>query len=364
MNKENLGQVFTPDRIVDEMIGLIEREGSVLEPSAGNGMFLNRFENAVAIEIDPQYATDKMLNIDFFDFSIENQFDTIIGNPPYVKYNEMYQSTKDKLPDVLDGRANLYLHFMYKCIDHLKDNGEMIFIVPRDFIKNTSSIPLNSRLATEGSFTYWRETGDEIIFAGATPNTVIFRWEKNNHENPLKMQYLDGQLMFGDVGETRLGDIFDVKVGGASGCNDFFISDEGNIDLVVSSTFADGETKKAHYYLNIKELPEIFTTNKQKLMDRKIKTFNEGNWFEWGRKMQVVPGDRIYVNAKTRHQQPFYKSSCIYYDGSVLGLIPKDKDLDLDAWVDKLNNVDWEQYGFKVGGRLVFSQRALENIRV
>lgn len=363
MNKETLGQVFTPDKIVTEMIGLIRNCGSTLEPSAGNGQIFKHLKNATGIEIDKAHATDEMLNIDFFDFSIENKFNTIVGNPPYVKYNKILPETKKKLSEVLDGRANLYMHFMNKCLDHLSSGGEIIFIVPRDFIKSTSAIPLNNRLCNEGSFTYWRETGDEVVFDGATPNTVVFRWEKDNLANPLNVKNINGQLIFGGIGSTRLGDIFNVKVGGASGNNGFFINENGNIDLVVSTTFETKETKRAYYYLSADELPSEFFKNKELLLGRKIKTFNENNWFEWGRKIQLFDGDRIYVNAKTRQDKPFFVSSEKYFDGSVIALAPKE-DIDLVEWCDRLNNTDWSSLGFKVGGRLIFGQRALENILI
>lgn len=33
--------------------------------------------------------------MDFFDYPLENQFDTIIGNPPYVKHKDIAPSTKE-----------------------------------------------------------------------------------------------------------------------------------------------------------------------------------------------------------------------------------------------------------------------------
>lgn len=37
-------------------------------------------------------------------------------------------------------------------------------------------------------------------------------------------------------------------------------------------------------------------------------------------------------------------------------------DIKLEEYVDKLNSYDWEKHGFKVGGRYVFSQKALSSI--
>ena len=43
-----LGQVFTPDCVVDLMLGLRRNRGRVLEPSAGNGAFSTRLPGVFA----------------------------------------------------------------------------------------------------------------------------------------------------------------------------------------------------------------------------------------------------------------------------------------------------------------------------
>ncbi|MFT2615367.1 Eco57I restriction-modification methylase domain-containing protein [Helicobacter pylori] len=93
---KTLGQVFTPKNIVDFMLTLKQNHGSVLEPSAGDGSFLKRLKKAVGIEIDPKICPKNALCMDFFDYSLENQFDTIIGNPPYVKHKDILRQALKK----------------------------------------------------------------------------------------------------------------------------------------------------------------------------------------------------------------------------------------------------------------------------
>ena len=56
MNKvKELGQVFTPKNIVDQMYGLTINKGRLLEPSCGHGAFFDyksSFKDKVAIELD------------------------------------------------------------------------------------------------------------------------------------------------------------------------------------------------------------------------------------------------------------------------------------------------------------------------
>jgi adenine-specific DNA-methyltransferase len=97
-------------------------------------------------------------------------------------------------------------------------------------------------------------------------------------------------------------------------------------------------------------------------MARKIKTFTENNWWEWGRKINPINGDKIYVNNKTRDMQPFFTNDSGYYDGSILAIIPKFKWYNtLDEVIYKLNNWNWDEQGFLVGGRYIFGQRSLSN---
>lgn len=359
MDKLSLGQYFTPDNIVNQMIGLRQNQGTVLEPSCGAGAFSNKIPNCICLEIDKRVAPKNAQIMDFFDWN--KSVDTIIGNPPYVRYQDILPSTKNKLSNKYDNRTNLYIFFIDRCIDLLNDKGELIFIVPRDFIKTTGAIPLNERLYKEGGFTYWQEFGDEKIFADASPNVVIFRWVKNE-EHSIPVSFHNGFLSFNDNSTGKkiyINEIFDVLVGGASGANDVFIEETGNIDLVVSNTKKTGETKKAHYTT---EPTEYLEQHKEKLLSRKIKTFNENNWWEWGRKIRHIDSDKIYVNNKTRDEEPFFTNESGWFDGSILALVPKEENkYSITDLLDILNHNNWEEQGFKVGGRLIFGQRSLSN---
>ena len=99
---------------------------------------------------------------------------------------------------------------------------------------------------------------------------------------------------------------------------------------------------------------------KKELLNRKIRQFNESNWWEWGRNYHDRKGMRIYVNCKTRNRYPFFVSKEEAYDGSVMALFPKDK-FDLYRAAEQLNSIDWENLGFVCDGRFLFTQRSLEN---
>ncbi len=365
-NVSTLGQVFTPAKIVDFMLKLRANNGKALEPSAGDGAFLSELErDAVAIEIDRNLLNDKRaLPIDFFEYSISNKFDTIIGNPPYVRHQDIQSTTKDLLPaNEFDRRTNLYIFFINKCIEHLNNNGELIFITPRDFIKATSARELNARLYEEGSFTHFYDMGDSPIFKKYSPNCAIWRWQKGRTNRRMRtngvFRYHNGQIWFGDTASSTLKDFFSVKVGAVSGADNIFTHDKGEILFVCSSTATGGKLKRMIYNKKDRYLYKY----KDALLKRKIRKFDETNWWEWGRNYHDRKGARIYVNCKTRKSNPFFVSRVKAYDGSVMALFPNSK-MDLDKAAKRLNSVDWEKFGFVCGGRFLFTQKSLENIPI
>ena len=112
---KTLGQIFTPSWLVDEMLALRRNWGRVLEPSAGDGQFIRDLEtSAVGIEIDPAHICDtRVENADFFCHDTANLYDTIAGNPPYVRFQDIRPQTRQMLDTApFDCRSNLYLFFI------------------------------------------------------------------------------------------------------------------------------------------------------------------------------------------------------------------------------------------------------------
>lgn len=370
-----LGQVFTPPAIVERMLGLMRRHGRVLDPACGDGAFSARLPGCVAIELDAQHCPRGALNQDFFDYPESEQFDTIIGNPPYVKARDILPGTALRLHStLLNGHANLYFHFIEKCIRHLRPGGELIFITPRDFLKATGAAQLNTWLNDQGSITDLIELGDAKIFSGALPNCIIWRFEKGDFARHLgdgrRMRLVDGQLMFTrGIYSVPMASLFSVKVGGVSGADEIFASAElGNADFVCSRTAQTGELRRMIYLdgepnaLAARHAPALghLAEYKERLLARRVTSFDEANWWCWGRRHPASTASRIYVNHKTRNPRPFFLHSCTNFDGSVLALLPHAQDKDaLATLTQMLNDVDWAELGFVCDGRFLFAQRSL-----
>lgn len=369
------------------MLALRQNIGRVLEPSCGNGAFSVHLSDCVAIELDSSHAPVGSLNMDFFAYSTSNKFDTIIGNPPYVRYQDILPTTQKLLNmERFDFRSNLYLFFIEKCIHHLKPNGEIIFITPRDFIKSTSSIKLNQWLFQQGTITHAIELGDAKVFSKAVPNCLIWRFQKglfdrtvnffevgnkdnlkNALKNPLwetrKFVESAGHLMFSkEAGSIYLRDIARVKVGAVSGADAIYANEQyGNVDFVCSATAKNGKTRKMVWVDNASEISDYLIQYKDTLIQRKIRRFDESNWWQWGRGYPKTTAPRIYVNGKTRNQNPFFTHPCNHFDGSVLAIFPINTNINIVQLCQALNSVNWEQLGFVCDGRFLFTQRSLEN---
>ncbi|MDR1647849.1 MAG: class I SAM-dependent methyltransferase [Zoogloeaceae bacterium] len=372
---KTLGQVFTPPEVVDFMLKLRLRKGRTLEPSAGAGAFFNalRVKNAdcVGIELDGRIAPEGVCVMDFFAYPETERFDAIIGNPPYVRFQDILPETRARLSmRLFDGRSNLFLFFIEKCVRHLNPGGELIFIVPRELAKLTAARKLNAWLFQEGSITDFLETGDRNLFGDYVPNCVIFRFEKGlqNREMRDGRRFCEvrGQWMFLSRNTQdyplSLADVFEVKVGGVSGADGIFVHSEGALDVVYSRTAETGKTRRMFY--DQPQHPHL-VAHKQILLKRKVRPFDESNWWQWGRKLSQSRLPRIYVNGKTRRPVPFFLHDCPYFDGAILALFPRRKCVrkkELEEMTRLLNEaVDWEEQGFVCDGRFLFTQRTLQH---
>ena len=110
-------------------------------------------------------SRDKVIFGDFLEQSIQTKYKTIIGNPPYAN--------------------NLHIHFIYRCYDLLEIGGELVFIVPTNFLTDTPTSSLLDSMIRNGSFTHIYHPNNTDLFEGASVDVVVFRYCKdgNIHSN-------------------------------------------------------------------------------------------------------------------------------------------------------------------------------------
>lgn len=193
--KKDYGIFFTPERIVDFMVNLIDvtkytdkKDITILEPACGLAQFLIGIKRNQAtffkqaklfgVEINQDvinYLTTlnignniKIVEDDYLLWQPRSSFDLVIGNPPYgiPSLSEHYTikidtTTKEKYKSQYEtwyGKYNVYGAFIEKSIKLLQPEGQLIFIVPPTFMILDEFKKLRTFLSQNG--------GTAIIYLG------------------------------------------------------------------------------------------------------------------------------------------------------------------------------------------------------
>lgn len=369
-----LGQYFTTNIDLKNKVSefVFNNPDIILEPSVGQGDLVEvllRKNNKIHFDM---YEIDYNIKLlegipktviynDFLKQNISKTYTTIIGNPPFVRTQ----------------KGNLYIDFIQKCYDLLKNNGELIFIIPSDFFKLTSASKLLQIMITNGSFTHIYHPHNENLFKNATIDILIFRYCKNNE---LEKQVLynndllyiinnDGLITFNkDIQNTNytFKDCFDIYVGLVSGREKIYKNQEyGNIDLLNGENMLEKYILIEEFPSNNEKINEYLLSYKNELINRKIRKFNEKNWFQWGalRNFNSIKNnlgkDCIYVYGLTRQKIIAFKGKVQYFGGGLLILIPK-TNINLDTILNYLNS-EYFKKNFIYSGRFKIGHRQISN---
>lgn len=338
-HKKSMGQYFTISHDLQEFVfeKVKHKTKCLLEPSFGAGHLLIKFKEyskdypMVCYELDatiqPIIQFNEFQRIIYGDFTsqqIDDKFKTIIGNPPYVKQKS----------------GNLYIKFIEQCYELLDDDGELIFIVPSDFIKLTSASSIIKKMTDTGSFTDFLFPNNERLFQDASVDVIVFRYEKGIQS---KMCFVNGNEMFCNVNNgiitfsknevigTSIDTMFNVYVGIVSGRDEIYRVPFGNIDVLCDETQIDKYIFIDVFPSDNEEINNHLLSNKTELLERKIKKFSEKNWFEWGaprniKSIQKYWGEQcIYIKTMTRQKKVAFVGKVQYFGGSLICLVPKNK---------------------------------------
>lgn len=158
------GSYYTPVKTVQFMKKYLAEEQQtferVLEPSAGDGRFIDEFENVegiqklVAVEVvdekvkqlECQGYSEKVVTVaeDFLDFAekISEKYQLIIGNPPYINIKNMEPDSKEKAKKICEKyhlpyalMQNMWVAFVLSAVSCLKKGGTIFFVLPIEFLQ-------------------------------------------------------------------------------------------------------------------------------------------------------------------------------------------------------------------------------------
>jgi adenine-specific DNA-methyltransferase len=375
-SKHKIGQYFTTHVELKQKVFefILNGPSNILEPSIGQGDLItfimervpsitfDMYEIDTQIEMLDKIEKNKIIYGDFMQQTIAKKYKTIVGNPPYVR-------TK---------KGNLYIDFTEKCYHLLDENGELIFIVPSDFLKLTSASNLLNEMMTNGTFTHIFHPHNENMFENASIDVIVFRYCKNKtiEKKVLyndKLRYITnihGLITFNDEEaeeqQALFQDYFDVYVGLVTGKEDVYKNSElGNIKVL------NGENK-IEKYIYIETYPcenekvnDHLLNHKKELIERGIRKFNENNWFEWGAPRNIstiranLEKECIYIYNLTRNSRVAFIDKVQYFGGGLLLLIPKKK-CNLTKIVSYINSDKFKD-NFMFSGRFKIGHRQICN---
>lgn len=377
--KKIIGQYFTTNIELKETIFrfIQNKPNEILEPCIGRGDLVKYVQKRLNTKFD-MYEIDSSLQLlkninkedvvwcDFLEKDINKKYTTIIGNPPYIK------TTK----------GNIYIDFIIKCFNLLAEKGELIFIVPSDFFKLTSSSSILDEMMKNGTFTHIYHPHNERLFKEARIDVLIFRYCKNKilEKKCLyngKCLYIcnnNGLVTFhkNEVKKNErmcISDLFNIHVGIVCGRESIYKNKElGNIKVLVKENTLDDYILITEFPCDNDKINNYLLNHKNELINRKIKKFNEKNWYQWGALRnikQMLPKENelnecIYVYRLTRNENIAFKSKVTYFGSQLIMLKPKNKFINLDNVITYLNSSEFKQ-NFVFSGRFKIGHRQLSN---
>lgn len=396
--------IFTPDNISKIMSSKIKKNGNLLEPAVGFGNLLKFINiddyNSIDIyELKKEYL-DKIINNpkinkingDFLKANIENKYDNIILNPPYIKIQDLSVNYRKYLKDnfsVLNsGLIDIYYAFIIKCLNLLKDDGIMISITPNSYLYNKSSLKLRKYLFDNRYIKEIIDFKDEKIFKNIYVYCCITIFTK---ENKSTLIYNNEEISYDDIIKNyslfnlnkynnRLKDICKIKNGIATLRDKIFIHNDKLYDEPCWKIITNGSKEKYIIYpynngiiideeifkLNNPLTYEYLSKNKSELAMRDKGNKKYPIWYAYGRTQSIKINNNkcIYIPCfiDPNKIKMLINQNILHY--GCLSIEPN-KDIEIDYIISIINkNIEFikENSSKKSGGWINISSRVLYEI--
>lgn len=213
------GAYYTPLQLANAMVSLVAHKNirTVLEPSCGDGVFLDsmaqlgiidHIDSVTAVEIEPDEAEKvrttyccnnriQIFNEDFFKFYNrvlgKEQYDLILGNPPYIRYQYLTESQRELQSKILTSHGmkankliNAWVAFLVACVQLLSDNGKIAFVIPAEILQVAYAEDLRLFLS-EQLAKITLVTFEQLVFPDIEQEVVVFIGEKGAEEKGIRI---------------------------------------------------------------------------------------------------------------------------------------------------------------------------------
>ncbi|MHA2392276.1 MAG: Eco57I restriction-modification methylase domain-containing protein [Promethearchaeota archaeon] len=243
---DTIGQIFTPDYVAEFMVKNSSnffkankkniQDIKVLEPSAGEGIFLKYLEKEFlsidAFEMD--LSLKKMLSnsfptinfqfVNFLGSHITEKFDLIIGNPPYLGQNynsEVFQKYVNEYPiceKYFAGNMDLFYYFIHLGIEKLNPRGILSYITTNYWITKSQKTGikfLKPHILSECYLLQYIDLSSLSIFDGARgQHNCIFVLQKKTEQE--KIHKINKEIQITQIksrnSNRRVDEIFNERI--------------------------------------------------------------------------------------------------------------------------------------------------------
>ena len=210
INKKNTGSYYTPSYlasfITKRTVFFINKISlSIFEPSVGDGAFIEELDkikqknikltaleinedelNKAASKWNKKRATFE--KIDFLEYSNNEKYSLIIGNPPYVKKNRLTSKQIELCKKIHNNEGlseasvkNIWTTFLIKSNTLLADDGVLAFVLPSELLQVKFAEEVREYLKKEFErieiFTF-----NDLMFECKGQDTIVLFAYKNHLE--------------------------------------------------------------------------------------------------------------------------------------------------------------------------------------
>lgn len=204
--RKSRGAFFTPSGITDHLAnwGITGADDRVLEPSAGEAAFLSsavRRLQALGTQEPHVYGVEihaasaraaraiiaaqggkaTIRNADFFVTQSRNEHDVVLGNPPFIRYQDFSGEARDRARFAalqqgvaLTGLASSWAAFLVHAAGHLKPGGRLGMVLPAELLSVNYAAPVR-RFLLERFASVELVVFDEQVFPDAMADTVLVK---------------------------------------------------------------------------------------------------------------------------------------------------------------------------------------------